>query len=255
MTPFERRLKRAVPNQVTLDWRERFLVGLSVTTEHGRELLEEAPVLEPGNRKTGTSGSLYAAMRVWNLPAIATCPAASPWCRRFCYNADPREDVFPLELWKRNMEWAEKRPDDLAEWLLMEIGRSPRPTGIRIHSSGDFFSARYVAMWNRVIAGSADVDFWAYTRSWAEPTLLGSLDALRKSHKNLQLFASWDRTMPTAPLGWRLSLVLESAADDAHNTSIHGSLSCPEEFRDGPNCASCGFCVQRHSGHVVFTAH
>lgn len=69
--------KRPLPNEAVLDQRQDMLTG------HRTLSLPEATGtigdvgLEPGNTKTGRSGSLYRTIFVWNLPAVATCPGAS----------------------------------------------------------------------------------------------------------------------------------------------------------------------------------
>ncbi len=246
-------LRRSTPDESDLLYREGHLQGLRHVTPP--EVPEGTCLgLEAGNKKTGRTGSLYRTMFVWNLPSVATCPGASPWCLRYCYNADPRSDIFPLERWIQNWAWVRRRPDELTERILQQLSEADRPTGVRIHSSGDFYSAEYVAFWLGITRSAKDVHFWAYTRSWAVADLRESLEQLRLQH-NVQLFASWDSTMLPAPAGWRTSFVLEHERGQVDASDRGAYLRCPEETANGPACASCGYCLKDQTGGVVFVAH
>ncbi len=154
--------------------------------------------LESGNSKTGSSGRHFAWVRVWNLPPIRTCPGASSWCRSWCYNGQERPEVYREDQWWANLGAFMDDPVRLAALLKNQMSTLQR-TGngaLRIHSSGDFFSTAYINMWADIISTHPSVTFWAYTRSWATPELRGSLERLHPL-SNLQLFASWDLSMPS----------------------------------------------------------
>lgn len=114
-------LRRATPTEETLTYRERYLASLQMLAP-SEPVVGEAPGLETGNRKIGQTGSQYDSMFVWNLPAVSTCPGATAWCRRYCYNADPRVEVFPLERWMQNWLWVEQRPERLLTTILSQRG-------------------------------------------------------------------------------------------------------------------------------------
>lgn len=247
------KLRRQHPDEETLRYRERYLRELRTVP---RPLTSSAPPLglEPGNKKLGQSGALYRSVFVWNLPSVVTCPAASPWCLCHCYNADPRTDVFPVEKWLESWALVQEQPSVVAAEIIRQLSSAPRPSAVRLHSSGDFFSVGYISFWNDIISSASDVDFWAYTRSWAIPELKTALEHLR-TNRNLQLFASWDSTMPPPPADWRRSLVISSDAV-VNPPEINGvSLPCPEETQGGPTCASCGYCIKRRAGDVIFRIH
>ena len=107
------KMRRHSPDSGQLQFRADYIAGLQ-ETELPESLDDTAQGLEAGNRKTGQSGNLYRRMFVWNLPSVATCPGASSWCLRYCYNADPRTEVFPLGKWQHNWAWVERRPKELA---------------------------------------------------------------------------------------------------------------------------------------------
>lgn len=55
------------------------------------------------------------------------------------------------------------------EWFVAEIIREIRKHKIqfvRIHVTGDFFSADYVKAWNTIVKACPDVQFWTYTKTY-----------------------------------------------------------------------------------------
>jgi len=71
--------------------------------------------------------------------------------------------------WNRLFDLAKNRLDVLEAVLrldLDELKRRPAVEAVRIHSSGDFFSAEYVAMWARIIRDyRRRFRFYAYTKA------------------------------------------------------------------------------------------
>jgi hypothetical protein len=250
MFPKAKSPKRPLPTSQGLTWRQGFLTALQwIRPSQPTSPIPEG--LAPGNKKTGDSGRFYRSVFVWNIPAVVSCPGASEWCLTHCYNADPRADIFPVSAWRDNWSWFTYKPQELRARILEQLSSAERPTAVRIHSSGDFYSQSYILFWIDVIRQCQDVQFWAYTRSWTIPDLLPHLELLR-AEPNFELFASWDNTMPHPPNGWRLSLVEEKA--EAFTKQPH-DLLCPEQVGQVPNCASCGFCIERRAGNVLFLTH
>ena len=245
-----RSLKRPIPSKNTLKWRAARLALLAKSTPLPPSTLEPAG-LAPGNSKIGATGTLYSTGFVWNLPSVATCPGASSWCRQHCYNADPRDSKFPTNEWQENWSWFLLQPDKLREKIDLQLSAAKPPVAVRIHSSGDFFSNEYIDFWRKIATDHSSVSFWTYTRSWTEPSLLDSLEALRQI-PNLEVFASIDASMSPPPSGWRLSIVVEDTVDTAQDQD---NLPCPEQFDKLSNCLSCGYCIRRGRGNVIFTLH
>src|ERR1700704_5004033 len=157
--------KRPLPTSQRLAWRQGFLTALQwIRPSKPSGLTPEG--LSPGNKKIGYSGRLYRSVFVWNLPAVASCPGASEWCLTHCYNADSRTDVFPVADWEDNWSWFIHKPQELKAKIIEQLSTAGRPTAVRIHSSGDFYSASYILFWIDIVHQSQDVRFWAYTRSW-----------------------------------------------------------------------------------------
>jgi hypothetical protein len=73
--------------------------------------------------------------------------------------------------WIHAMVYAFDRADYLMDGG--KVGKTPYPPErrnkrfARIHDSGDFFSAQYLAMWKAVCNALPDITFWAPSRIWA----------------------------------------------------------------------------------------
>jgi hypothetical protein len=248
--------KRPTPCQDALDRREHFLQQLGELAVERYQPRNEPP-LEQGNSKIGTSGGPYKAVFVWNLPAIASCPGASNWCKKHCYNGDDLPEKFHLDRWRNNLAWANEHPKTLSAAILDQLQHAPQPTAVRVHSSGDFYSNEYIDLWATIAASASSTAFWAYTRSWQSKELQIALDRLR-GQKNFELFASWDQSMPTPPSGWRASYVYmghDRASMGVGHNLPGNRLVCPEQLGRTANCASCGYCIEKRQGHVLFSLH
>ena len=219
---------------------------------------DENPIphgLENGNKKTGITGKLFEKIFVWNMPMRATCPGASAWCRLNCYNLDMRQDVFPIQQWQQNWWWALNNPVALEERISQQLSEhDSKCIGVRLHSCGDFYSADYIAMWHKICVMFPQVQFWGYTRSWADPNLLDSLSRFA-SLSNVNLFASWDSTMQRAPAGWRKSIVASTNDDVIQYHSEKNAFICPEQYLQVDCCADCGFCIRDGTENVIFILH
>lgn len=210
--------------------------------------------LIPGNKKTGISGTAFSSIFVWNLPPFETCPGASEWCASNCYNLDNRTDVYPLEDWRINL-WLflneEKRLQEKIEEQLQEVEGS---CAVRIHSSGDFFSERYINFWERIISNFRHITFWSYTRSWAVDGLSNNIRRLSLLD-NLNLFASYDLSMKITCSDYPKSLVFDTVDDILHYQSSFGGVICPEQFKRVRCCADCGLCMKKLNKDILFLLH
>lgn len=179
----------------------------------------------------------------WNLRAIDTCPGRTPLCESLCY-ADKGRYTLQIPRHVANREIADSR-----EGIIERVENLPHGAWVRIHTSGDFYSARYVDTWRMAALLRPDVRFWGYTRSFAVARILPSLERLR-ALPNVQLFASIDSSSTaTVPTGWRV------AAMWIHGESQPGGLVCPEQTGAMSDCADCGFCVVATRGDVTFIQH
>lgn len=103
----------------------------------------------------------------FDLPAIDSCPGRTTECARDCYAANlMRIYTNVAAKYKRNQE-ATYHPG-FVDYMVDSI---PADCQFRIHVSGDFFHADYVAKWIEIAARRPDVTFYAYTRSWRIPRI------------------------------------------------------------------------------------
>jgi hypothetical protein len=131
---------------------------------------------------------------------------------------------------------------------------------VRLHVSGDFFSAAYVAHWASIAQAASEVTFYAYTRSWRVKELGDSLCQLA-AVPNVQLWYSADRstTIPSyLPPGVRIAW-LETREDEnvpagvdlvfrpqrlrrTPNPLVSLSIVCRADIRGVQNKVTCGWC-------------
>jgi hypothetical protein len=111
----------------------------------------------------------------WPLPSAVVelpngkffnvCPSARA-CRALCY-ARTGTYRFPgvLAAHIRNLTYVLERPQEWAAEMKEEL-KHKRYQGkhVRLHDSGDFFSADYVRLWLEIIRESPGVTFYAYTK-------------------------------------------------------------------------------------------
>lgn len=249
--------ERITPTPNLLEKRRGFLLRI-------KQLVPTAPkdyytlFLENGNKKTGTTGSLYKTILVWNLPAVLTCPGASEWCLSNCYNADIRDDIFPINRWLENLWIINNFPDVFYYNIIKQLSETKKSCAVRIHSSGDFFSKEYIKLWIDIINKNRDVHFWAYTRSFNCKELKPYLKELYMLD-NMQLFLSFDKTIqvPNTNLDWRRSYVYNNIDEaDAHSRLYKkGYIICPQQINHTINCASCGFCIKNINKDILFFYH
>ena len=111
----------------------------------------------------------------WTLPALGaklddgrtihTCPQAGA-CAALCY---ARSGTFRFKNVKaahaRNLKLVIDTPVEWEQSMNDEITRYIKPGSyIRIHDSGDFFTADYLVAWMRIAANHPSVVFYAYTK-------------------------------------------------------------------------------------------
>ncbi len=246
---------RVEPTSSLLMWRKSFLEKLSF-------IVPEKPnnpnklCLENGNKKLGKKGKFYKSMYVWNLPSVVTCPGASSWCLKNCYNADMREDIFPVKKWAGNWWLYLNNPKILMKNIINQLNNTRKPCAVRIHSSGDFFSTDYIEFWINIVEQNKQIKFWSYTRSWIINDFKHSLEKLH-SKSNIELYASWDSTMiEHPPTHWRKSYVFynENDANVFYRSNLN-TFICPEQIGIAKNCASCNFCMKKINKDILFYFH
>jgi hypothetical protein len=139
-------------------------------------------LLQQGNTKLGEG--IYT----FSLPAVSTCPGSSPACRQECYARRGRF-LFLERQYRRYLEAS--RDEGFAARLASEIRRR-WVACVRIHVSGDFYSADYVGKWVQITQACPQTRFFACTRSWRHADIALALAKLSRL-KNVRLWYSCDR--------------------------------------------------------------
>jgi hypothetical protein len=199
---------------------------------------------------------------IWHfdLPAIVTCPGRSSVCEQVCY-ATRRRFRFPQV--QERLQWCyqQSRRADFVQRVAQEIRRKGILV-VRIHVSGDFFSAAYAGKWLEVMRQSPRVKFYFYTRSWRRPSIAAVLERMAA----LPCCKAWysiDREtgLPAyVPVGVRLAYLQDREGDAPELIDlmfrVHRlrrqrfslPLVCPQETPKGAandvNCGNCGTCWQ-----------
>lgn len=247
--------KRELPDKEKTSKRAKYMKNMErlVAIEPINKVVPNG--LENGNGKTGNSGKLFDRIFVWNLPPVITCPGISDWCKCNCYNADDRYEKFPINKWCENLWWVLNDKKTLEDRISLQLeGCKAKKTAVRIHSSGDFFSKEYIALWKKIIRRNPDVHFWAYTRSWAVGELVEDIKEL-DTLLNMKLILSWDETMAQPLDGFAKSIVYSSNDGIGIALKRKAGTVCPEQYNLVPSCADCGICINKLSGNIYFVLH
>lgn len=198
-----------------------------------------AALLRRGNTKLGPD-----LIWTFSLPAVGTCPGATDACRAACYATKGRYQFRSIQgLYARNL--AESRRRDFAATIAGEVRRQAIRV-VRIHGSGDFYSAAYALKWAAIARRRPEATFYAYTRSWARPAIrraLAGLAALPNVH--LWYSADSDSGRPPADPGVRVAWMVAAGEgpgsvpaaadlafrvrDDGPLKRANGVLVCPYE--------------------------
>ncbi len=192
----------------------------------------------------GRGNSKVGRLPTFSLPSRFTCPGATPWCIEHCY-ALRFERMFDncRRAYTRNLvlTWDPGRFVQVMDVLL-----PPDSPWLRIHVSGDFYSAAYANLWRRICETRPHTRFWAYTRSWTVASIRPALEQLR-ALPNVQLFASVDTDMPSPPRDWRTAYIeIDTRAVGMPCRHQHGRVE---------SCLDCGYCFIERAGDVVFKVH
>ena len=125
--------------------------------------------ISEGNEKTGNCFS-------FDLPAKITCPGMTKTCGDKCYAAQLMRIYANVDAkYARNLEFANS--DEFVPHMVRHI---PRRCEFRIHVSGDFKDSDYVRKWIEIATKRPDVEFYAYTRSWRDHTIVAAIIELQQ---------------------------------------------------------------------------
>lgn len=211
-------------------------------------------LLSKGNEKLGDS------IFTFSIPAVSTCPGRTSVCESKCYATRSRfcTKVVIANL-ARCLEASKQR--DFVARMAWEIEARQAET-VRLHSSGDLFSAGYARKWLQVIQRCPDVQFYTYTRSWRVPKILPVIEDLSRQ-PNMRLWYSADSAsgIPiNVPPGVRIAWLMTSPNDlppanadlvfldyklrrrGTHFFGPAGVLGCPAET-SRTTCEKCRLCL------------
>lgn len=211
-------------------------------------------LLTLGNGKVGQS------IHLWSLPAILSCPGRSPTCARVCYARQSRY-LLPAVAERLRWNYDQARDPAFADRMIREVRRKGCLV-VRIHGSGDYFSAAYAAAWVEVVAACPNARFYCYTRSHAVPDVLPVLVRMARL-KNARVWFSCDRDIPVpdpVPSGVR-TCYLQAEAGEAvprvdlvfrvkrlRKERLSLGVVCPSEVPAGQQrgivCGSCTRCFK-----------
>lgn len=119
--------------------------------------------------------NLFVDYVIWNIPAIVTCPGATPHCKGKCY-AMKAEKAYPTCLPSRERNYNLSLQSTFVKNMVYTILKrryysKKKLLVVRIHESGDFYSCEYAMKWLEIMltiesTGEA-IRFIAYTKSFS----------------------------------------------------------------------------------------
>lgn len=211
--------------------------------------------LRPGNRKLGL------LVHQWSIPSGLRhiCVGASSICLMLCYAMQHnycRDNV--KDALKKNYKKT-LRKDFVA--LMCGWIRSMFVRVVRVHASGEFYSAEYVWKWIAITRRNPKIIFYAYTRSWSDPETYEALKVLARE-PNFIMWWSCDRATGAPPRNRGVRRAYLSISDDdvprfkvdlvfRNNTRtvqkwLAGALVCPvENGVTKTTCSLCQLCFKR----------
>ena len=99
----------------------------------------------------------------FNLPAVSSCPFADS-CKSICY-ADKGTFKFPNVQAKYNANYELTKDTKLFIKTIHKELIKKRVEFVRIHSSGDFYSLKYLRSWIVLAVNNPHIVFYGYTKS------------------------------------------------------------------------------------------
>lgn len=121
--------------------------------------------LEPDYRLSDDNTKLKAD-GIWsfNLIPVIHCPMAGA-CKLYCY-ATVGQQAFRSGVLRRARAFLATMQADFVERMVAEINRAVKRglRAVRVHDSGDFYSAEYMLAWFEIARRLPHVRFYAYTK-------------------------------------------------------------------------------------------
>tara|TARA_R110002110_G_scaffold264257_2_gene479980 strand:- start:2 stop:604 length:603 start_codon:yes stop_codon:yes gene_type:complete len=92
-----------------------------------------------------------------------TCPFAAE-CVKYCYAQKGNYTRFPIVQELMEKKYLISKQNNFNSLMNAEI-KKKKPTHVRIHDSGDFYSPLYLQKWIDISIANKEVIFYAYTKS------------------------------------------------------------------------------------------
>lgn len=234
---------------------EFFQNNITVPSAPTRTLTHWVPVLEGYTSAPLVAGNTKLAgnILVFDLPAIHTCMNCAD-CASTCY-AMKAQRLYKNTLNKRMVNWfmAVHAPSQLMNNIVRQIAKLPQRTDnkrwyVRIHSSGDFFSQQYIAMWDSIVRDvndiRPDIQFYFYTKVSHILDFSGLI-----AHHNVNMVES---VLPDGRINFApFEEVFKIARETGEYVCPYGNPYLNEELRIcGETCTHC-----MHHKYVLFIKH
>ena len=197
-----------------------------------------------GNEKVGPEVFLF------NLPAPKTC-VPTEWCDKNCYAREGHFLHSNVGI-SHGLHHSASMSRNFVDMAVEEIKRR-RATYVRIHGSGDFYSAPYVMKWVNIAQALPKVHFKTTTRRGGAYNLRPYILALQ-GLPNVALYESLDPFQDTPVLGG-----LVAVTEDTY-TLFHlqdpGVRKRYEESRRCPwGCQPCGYKCWLDPKNIIWPVH
>lgn len=207
-------------------------------------------LLVQGNRKIGS------AIHHWDLPAVSTCPGRSDLCSAACY---ARSGRYRFKTVTDRLEWCYQQSlrEDFSTRMVAEIKRKGALV-VRLHCSGDLYSAEYALKWLEVMRQCPKVRFYLYSRSWRIESIAAVLEQMAALRCARIWFSIDSETGIPAkvPVGVRLAYLQVNQDEKPelldllfvvrrlrrHARRVSLPLLCPEQAGQAENCGDCKRC-------------
>lgn len=116
-----------------------------------------------------TSKENKAKILNFSIPAYktksgkSTCPFAGG-CQKYCYAQKGNYTRFPIVQELMEKKYLLSKQNNFVNLMNEEITKK-KPTHVRIHDSGDFYSPLYLQKWIDITTDNKNIIFYAYTKS------------------------------------------------------------------------------------------
>jgi hypothetical protein len=209
-------------------------------------------LLTQGNLKLGQAISHF------DLPAGSTCPGQSELCAKACY---AKSGHYRFTSVQERLKWnyQESQRANFAKLMIAEIKRKGVLV-IRLHVSGDIYSAEYAMKWLEVMRQCPRVRFYLYSRSWRIEGIAKVLEQMAALRCAKIWFSIDSETGVPAKVrvGVRLAYLQVDEDEEPelldllfvvrrlkrHAKRMSLPLLCPHQSGVAENCGDCGRCFR-----------